>query len=117
VAVGAGGVVAVTVVEAPAVVAVGATGAVVGVSAIASVVGVSLAGAVVAVSAAGAVVAVSAAGTVVGVVVVPPQAANMLVSSITMKDIEIVRRKFCFIAIYFLLLDFSCQTFARALSL
>jgi hypothetical protein len=115
VAVGAGAVVAVTVVEAPAVVAV-ATAAAVGVSTIATAVGVSGGGAVVAVSAAGAVVAVSAAGTVVGVAAGPPQAANMLANSINMKVMEIVCRKFRFIAISFLLLGSSCQTLARALS-
>jgi hypothetical protein len=76
------------------------------------VVGVSLAGADVAVSTAGAVVAVSAAGTVVGVAAGPPHAASMLVSSITMKDTEIICRKFRVIAISFLLLGFNCHTFA-----
>jgi hypothetical protein len=107
VAVGAGAVVAVTVVEAPAVVAVAATAAVVGVSAIAAVVGVSTAGAVVAVSAAGAVVAVLL--TLVGVgTVSPPHAANMLVSSTTMKVKEIFCRKFRVIAISFPLLRLTC---------
>jgi hypothetical protein len=103
--VGAGAVVAVTVVEAPAVVAVAATAAVVGVSDMATVVGVSTAGAVVAVSAAGAVVAVL---TLVGVAAGPPQAANMLVSSTSMKVKEIFCRKFRVIAISFPLLRLTC---------
>jgi hypothetical protein len=62
------------------------------------VVGVSAAIAVVGVSAAIAVVAVLL--TVVGVAAVsPPQAANILVSSINTNAIEIVRRKFRIFAI------------------